>query len=338
LGSANLLYLALKLLEYDQLANEGAREHTFLAIEEPEAHLHPQLQRLVFRNYLATRTGQKPASGKTTVLMTTHSPHVASVTPIRSLVLLRRTPEGNASEAVSTAKLPVTASEVEDLERYLDVTRAEVLFAKAVILVEGDAERFLIPSLARRLKQPVQLDERGITVCSVAGTMFAPYLKLVGPKGLGLPFTVLTDMDPQQDSKLGIERLRHQILPALGLGEPKELEGTGAVDANVALLAETEGVFLNEHTLEVDLFRSGYERAFDTAMKDLSDNGAAKRRMTGWAGAPMTLKPEQFLDDINAIGKGRFAQRLAALIDASKDGKCPPYIEKGLRHVGSKCY
>ncbi len=351
LGSANLLYFALKNLEYDQLIEEGDRDHTFLAIEEPEAHLHPSLQRLVFRNYLKSRDGADPTdpSRRATILMTTHSPHIASVTPLKDFVLLRQNKNADSTEAVSAAEIDLEDNDIADLERYLDVNRGEMFFARGIVLVEGDAEKFLLPVLARN--QGIYLDELGISVCSISGTNFYPYLLLLGPFGLTIPVSALTDFDPRKPKKkdgtprdpLGPDRVVNHMMPAiLSDDEWDELEldefHLNELDDYLDMSMD-RGIFLNSHTLEVDLFRAGLGEEFVTAMKSI-DQGKEKlktKRMQAWAADLDNLDVDRFLADIDAVGKGRFAQRLASVILETKTKACPEYILKGIQYVVDKC-
>lgn len=333
LGSANLLYLALKTLELEQLVTKGRRDHTFLAIEEPEAHLHPHLQRLVYRDFLRRRESQETQSKEelrpsVTVLMTTHSPHIVSVSPLKSLVLLRKSSSEDSTEGVSTALLELEDNERLDLERYLDVTRGEMLFARGVLLVEGDAELFLVPTLGRL--NGYDLDELGITVCSVGGTNFFPYVKLLGPKGLNIPFAVLTDFDPQADGgNLGQSR----VLKLLDeLTDASEVSGKNP--GELLLLASQKGLFLNEYTLEVDLFRCGRHQSMAKTLVELTESMPAKERAKKWGNNPSSLEPNVLLRDIGTIGKGRFAQRLTANL---KNKACPTYIRKAIEYVAVRC-
>ena len=330
LGSANLVFLSLKALELEQSIVEGSRNHTFLAIEEPEAHLHPHLQRSVYRHFFEglDATRGDPVS----VVLTTHSPHIASVTPLRSIVLLKDTAD-QGSVGGSTAALDLTDAEQEDLGRYLDVTRAEMLFARGVLLVEGEAERFLLPVFAETLD--VDLDGLGISVCSVGGTHFGTYAKFLTL--LGIPFAVLTDRDPTNAGAQGLPRARrllhliHTIRP-IESGRDIAMELV-ADDAGIEELAERNGIFLNHHTLEVDLYVGGFA---DAMLTTLADAGFGRRRRTEireWREAPEGAELPRLLELVHSIGKGRFAQRLAPLLAAREP---PEYIAKAIRFVANR--
>ncbi|MEV8218211.1 AAA family ATPase [Microbacterium sp. NPDC077391] len=280
LGSLNILYFVLLQLGSEARLEGKEVSHTLVMAEEPEAHLHPHLQRSVLEAIGA------PTDSRS-ILVTTHSPQLVSAVDGRALLRLSRKDGGTVAHAAADATL--TEREWGDVNRYLGATQAEMVFATKVLLVEGYAEEVLVPAFAS--EHGMDLNKEGITVCAIHGTHFLSYAKLCG--SLGIPFAIVTDGDPRDGELQGRTRLS-RLAEAMGL--------IGELDGH--------GLFLGEDTLEVDLYRtaSNAER-IHVALTELGTRNTPSRIET-WKGSPSR---KQLVDEIDhAGGKGRFAQRLAS--------------------------
>lgn len=195
LGSNNLLFMACELL---LLATEE-EGFPLLLIEEPEAHLHPQRQ-LRLMGFLQDQVKKPRADGQQIqIIITTHSPNLASDIKLDNLVLIC---DGKAFPmARKVTKLE--SSDYSFLERFLDVTKANLFFARGVVIVEGDAENILLPTLARLIGR--DLHEHGVSLVNVGGVGLRRYANILlraDPAKDGvvnIPVACITDMDVMPD-------------------------------------------------------------------------------------------------------------------------------------------
>lgn len=200
LGFKNLIFMVVELLDLHAqwMAIDDNRPPVHLIfIEEPEAHLHAQLQQAFIRKVMDILKLEEDdqAHYKSQVVVTTHSTHVLYERGFRPIRYFRR----NRSEHVSTSDVlnmsvfyDHTDPEVRTfLERYLKLTHCDLFFADGAVLVEGNVERLLLPQMIANAAP--RLQSTYLTILEIGGAFGYRFKSLI--EFLGLTALIITDLD-----------------------------------------------------------------------------------------------------------------------------------------------
>ena len=245
LGGANLIFLTLKLLEFRYQRDKETLAN-FLIIEEPEAHIHNHIQKTLF---------DRIDYPNTQIIYSTHSTQISEVSNVRNMNILSRK---DISTEVYQPSHNLEDKNIIQIQRYLDVVRSNLLFAKGVILVEGDAEEIVIPILVKEVFG-ISLDELGISLINIGSTGFQNVAQLFHDDRIQRKCAIITDLDAaicdteeNSDDLEDVKKYKMKVAASAKSGMERKEKLDDFTKDNTWLRA-----CYADHTFEVDFIKSG---------------------------------------------------------------------------------
>lgn len=307
LGYNNLIYIAILLSNLSDLKKKDDSLFIALCIEEPESHLQPQLQNLLFK-YLNKLNKELNESRSFQVFISSHSPTLTAKADLDSITILQKSEDNIVNLNLKDANF--SDDNKIYLHKFLDVTKSQLLFSKKVIFVEGISEALLIPifveKLSKELNNPnYDLEKNGVEIVIAQGLTFKHFAPLFDKDNkLVSKAVILTDDDRKEiDGEKSntcnlIEKLENPNLKVCVANKTFEYEllccnGEGSVIWNT---------FKNKHK---DLFKT---------LNSKDKNGL------------FDLMDKQ-------LKKSEIAWQLSIDLDSNSEFKIPPYIKDALKFI-----
>ncbi|MGO9315800.1 MAG: ATP-dependent nuclease [Syntrophobacteraceae bacterium] len=304
----NLIYIATVLGDLKRQKELESNAYVALLVEEPEAHLHPQLQSIFF-NYL-----NKLNEIGFQIVVSSHSPTISAKADLDSLIVLQEQENKIMSLAIKKSNLDDTNKKY--LKKFLDVTKCQLFFSNGVILVEGISEALLIPVFSEIIGSDYSIEKKGIELVNLNGVAFEHFGKLFNsddPKmRLNCRCAILTDDDRT---------------------------GGGGISSRAAKAQELESgqlrVVLAEKTFEIELFKSGNNKDILLEIFGEMHPTAAGRIEEG---ASIDEHANSFLEKINSNkAKSELAHCLAIRLESDaglrNEFTVPDYIRSAIKWV-----
>lgn len=199
LGYKNLIYMVVEILDAQakwQAIKENRPPLHLIFVEEPEVHLHAQLQQVFIRNVLdlLKLNDDDESIFSSQMVITTHSPHILYECGFKPIRYFRRRKSGSEqlTEVLNLSSFYESQPDDRDfLQKYLKLTHCDLFFSDAAILVEGNVERLLLPIMIEKVAK--SLRSSCLCILEVGGAFGHRFQSLI--EFLGLTTLIITDID-----------------------------------------------------------------------------------------------------------------------------------------------